>query len=53
MAYFSKVRSSALHRTFSEVEGSNQVTNYMEQNTPAVSCVVDGQLVQQRNHQEP
>ena len=35
-AHFSKVRSTALHRSFSEGEGSSQVTNYMEQNTPAV-----------------
>ena len=52
-AHFSKVRTSALHRTFSEGEGSSQVTNYMEQTTPAVGCVVDGQLVQQTIHHKP
>ena len=35
-AHFRKVRTGALHRTFSEGEGSSPVTNYMEQKTPAV-----------------
>ena len=46
-SHFSKVRSGAIQHTFAEGEGRSQVTDYMEQNTPTVGCVVDGQLVQQ------
>ena len=42
-----EVRSGAIQRTFAEGEGRSQVTDYMEQNTPTVGCVVDGQRVQQ------
>ena len=31
----------------------NQVTDYMEQNTPAVGCVMHGQLVQQTIYHKP
>ena len=34
-------------------KGGSQVTDYMEQNTPAVGCVVDGQLVQQTIYHKP
>ena len=39
--------TDAIQRTFAEGEGRSQVTDYMEQNTPTVGCVVDGQLLQQ------
>ena len=52
-AHFGKVRTSVLHRTFSAGEGSSHVIHYIEQNTPAVGCVVDGQLVQQTIHHRP
>ena len=49
-SHFSNVRFGAIQRTFAEGEGRSQVTDYMEQNTPTVGSVVDGQLVQQTGY---
>ena len=52
-AHSSKVPSGAIQRRFSEGRVRSQVTDYMEHNTPAVSCVVDGQLIQQTIYHKP